>query len=226
MAADSPLMALFGRSPVKPMQEHIQIAHQCVTKLLEFYDAAVDKDYEAAEEVRQSIIDLENKADVLKRDIRAHLPNSLFMPVPRSDLLELLTMQDRLANAAKDISGVMLGREMVIPKKIRKSMRKYLISSIDTSERALTALRELDELFETGFGSKEVKLISGLILKLDKAEHKADEYEIKVRRQLRVVEQDYPPIDIMFVYKVIELIGNMANYAQRVGSRMQILLAR
>lgn len=226
MAADSPLMALFGRSPVKPMQEHIQIAHQCVTKLLDFYDAAVEKDYEAAAEVRQSIIDLENEADNLKRDIRAHLPNSLFMPVPRSDLLELLTMQDRLANAAKDVSGVMLGREMVIPKKIRKNMRKYIISSIETSESALTALRELDELFETGFGSREVKLVSGLILKLDKAEQKADELEIKVRRQLRTVEQDYPPIDIMFVYKVIELIGDMANYAQRVGSRMQILLAR
>lgn len=226
MAADSPLMALFGRSPVKPMQEHIQIAHECVTKLLDFYDAATEDGYDAAEKVRNQILDLENKADDLKRDIRSHLPNSLFMPVPRSDLLELLAMQDRLANSAKDISGVMLGREMEIPKKIRKGMRKYLVQSITTSERALEALKELDELFETGFGSREIKLVSGLLIKLDKAERKTDEMEIKIRRQLRGVEQDYNPIDIMFTYKVIELIGDMANYAQRVGSRMQILLAR
>lgn len=226
MAADSPLMALFGRSPVKPMQEHIKIAHHCVTILVDFFDAAIEGDYEAASDVREQITTLENQADELKKDIRVHLPNSLFMPVPRSDLLELLSMQDRLANAAKDISGVMLGREMEIPKKIRKGMRKYLIASVNTSERALNALSELDELFETGFGSKEVKLVSGLIIKLDKAEQKTDELEIKVRKQLRTVEKDFPPVDIMFVYKVIELIGDMANYAQRVGSRMQILLAR
>lgn len=226
MAADSPLMALFGRSPVKPMQEHIKLAHECVTLLVEFFDAAVEEDYEAAGVVRHRITELEQTADDLKKDIRAHLPNSLFMPVSRSDLLELLSMQDRLANAAKDISGIMLGREMIIPKKIRKSMRKYLLTSIDTSERALGALSELDELFETGFGSREVKLVKGLILTIDKAESKTDELEIKVRKQLRGVESEYPPIDIMFLYKVIEIIGNMANHAQRVGSRMQILLAR
>lgn len=226
MAADSPLMALFGRSPVKPMQEHIKIAHECVTLLVEFFDAAVEEDYETAGVVRNRITDLEQQADDMKRDIRSHLPNSLFMPVSRSDLLELLSMQDRLANAAKDISGVMLGREMIIPKKIRKSMRKYLLSSIDTSERALSALSELDELFETGFGSREVKLVMGLIATVDKAESKTDELEIKVRKQLRGVESEYPPVDIIFLYKVIEIIGDMANYAQRVGSRMQILLAR
>lgn len=225
MAAESPLLALFGRSPVKPMQEHIQLAHKCVTLLLDFYDAAVEGDYETAESVREEIVGLESKADDLKKDIRSHLPNSLFMPVSRSDLLELLTMQDRLANSAKDVTGIMLGREMEIPKKIQKSMRKYLVSAIDTSESALSALSELDELFETGFGSREIKLVSGLIHKIDKAEQKSDDLEIKVRRQLRKVELDYPPVDIMFVYKVVEQIGEMANYAQRVGSRMQILLA-
>jgi predicted phosphate transport protein (TIGR00153 family) len=226
MAADSPLMALFGRSPVKPMQEHIHKAHACVEKLIDFYDFAVEGKYDRAEQVRDEICQLEAEADKLKKDIRMHLPNSLFMPVPRSDLLELLTMQDRLANRAKDISGIMLGREMVIPDKIQKGMRKYLESAVNTSGKALTVLSELDELFETGFGSKEIKLVNGLLNKLDDAEQKADDLQIKVRRSLRKVEQDYPPIDIMFVYRVIELIGDLADVAQRVGSRLQILLAR
>lgn len=34
------------------------------------------------------------------------------------------------------------------------------------------------------------------------------------------------PIDVMFLYRVIELIGDLADVAQRVGSRLQILLAR
>lgn len=226
MAADSPLMALFGRSPVKPMQEHIEKAHACVEKLLSFYDAAVTGDYQAADAVRSEITRLEGEADRLKKDIRVHLPNSLFMPVSRSDLLELLTQQDRLANIAKDISGVMLGREMAVPESIQTLMREYLLAAINTSQKAADSLAELDELFETGFGSKEISLVTRLLNALDDQEHRTDELEIEVRRELRKVEKDYHPVDVMFMYRVIELIGDLADVAQRVGSRLQILLAR
>ena len=37
------------------------------------------------------------------------------MPVPREDLLELLLVQDKMANRAKDVSGIVFGRKMVIP---------------------------------------------------------------------------------------------------------------
>lgn len=226
MAADSPLMALFGRSPVKPMQEHIQKAHACAEMLITFYDAAATGDYQAAEAVRMDIARMENEADRLKKDIRMHLPNSLFMPVPRSDLLELLTQQDQLANRAKDIAGVMLGREMIIPEPIQGLMREYLEAAVATSQKAADALAELDELFETGFSSKEINLVSRLLSALDDQEHHTDELEIQIRRSLRKVERDYHPVEVMFLYRVIELIGDLADVAQRVGSRLQILLAR
>lgn len=148
------------------------------------------------------------------------------MPVPRSDLLELLSMQDRIANRAKDISGIMLGREMGIPKPIRPLMMRYLKAAINTSKRAKEALAELDELYETGFGSKEVDFVGSLLNRLDDQEHKTDEFEIKMRRALRDIEQDFPPIDMMFLYKIIEQIGDLADVSQRVGSRLQILIAR
>jgi len=222
----SPLSQLFGRSPVKPMQEHISKAHACTKELIPFFEAAMAGDYVKAAEVRKEITRLEAEADALKKDIRAHLPNSLFMPVPRSDLLELLSMQDRIANRAKDISGIMLGREMKIPVEIQYLMTKYLKAAISTSKRAKDALAELDELFETGFGSKEVDFVGSLLGKLDAQEHKTDEFEIKMRRSLRDIEQNYPPIDMMFLYKVIEQIGDLADISQRVGSRLQILIAR
>ena len=222
----SPLSQLFGRSPVKPMQEHISKAHACTKELIPFFEAAMVGDYEKAAEVRKEITRLEAEADALKKDIRAHLPNSLFMPVPRSDLLELLSMQDRIANRAKDISGIMLGREMSIPTEIQDLMTKYLKAAISTSKRAKDALAELDELFETGFGSKEVDFVGSLLGKLDAQEHKTDEFEIKMRRSLRDIEQNYPPLDMMFLYKVIEQIGDLGDISQRVGSRLQILIAR
>jgi len=226
MAADSPLMALFGRSPVKPIQEHIKKAHACAERLLDFYDTALTGDYKAAEQIRLDIARLEKDADKLKKDIRVHLPNSLFMPVPRSDLLELVTQQDRLANRAKDIAGIMVGREMAIPAPLHTLMREYLEAAIATSAKAAAALAELDELFETGFGTKEITLVSKLIDALDDQEHRTDELEIDIRKALRAVELDHPPIEMMFLYRVIELIGDLADVAQRVGARLQILMAR
>jgi len=226
MTTNSPLSLLFGRSPVKPMQEHISKAHACTKALIPFFEAAMKGNYVKAEVARKDIIKLESEADKMKKDIRAHLPNSLFMPVPRSDLLELLSMQDRIANRAKDISGIMLGREMIIPDDIQPLMMKYLKAAINTSKRAKEALAELDELYETGFGSKEVDFVGSLLNKLDAQEHKTDEFEIKMRRALRDIEQDYPPINMMFLYKVIEQIGELADVSQRVGSRLQILIAR
>lgn len=226
MSVTSPLSQLFGRSPVKPMQEHISKAHACTKALIPFFEAVMNNDYTEAENVRKDITRLEAEADSMKKDIRAHLPNSLFMPVPRSDLLELLSMQDRIANRAKDISGIMVGRQMTIPSEIQELMTKYLKAAINTSKRAKDALAELDELFETGFGSKEVDFVGSLLGKLDAQEHKTDEFEIKMRRALRDIEQNYPPLDMMFLYKVIEQIGDLADISQRVGSRLQILIAR
>lgn len=226
MATTSPLSLLFGRSPVKPMQEHISKAHDCTKALVPFFEAAMNGDYDTADKHREVIIKLEDEADTLKREIRKNLPNSLFMPVPRSDLLELLSMQDRIANRAKDISGIMKGREMTIPKVIQPLMMKYLKAAINTSKKAKDALSELDELYETGFGSKEVDFVVTLLTKLDQQEHKTDEFEIKMRRALRDIESEYPPIDMMFLYKIIEQIGDLADISQRVGSRLQILIAR
>ena len=226
MPMTSPLSQLFCRSPVKPMQEHISKAHACSKELIPFFKAMNALDLDAAKEIRRKICLLESEADSMKKDIRAHLPNSLFMPVPRSDLLDLLTMQDRIANRAKDISGIMMGRDMVIPEPVRELMMKYLEAAISTSERAKNALSELDDLYETGFGTKEVDFVTTLLNKLDDQEHKTDEFEIKMRRSLKEIEQSHPPIDMMFLYKIIEQIGDLADISQRVGSRLQILIAR
>lgn len=226
MAIDSPLMSLFGRSPVKPMLEHISKAQACAQELLPFFDALFKNDWDEVVVVRQRIAVLEGEADTLKRDIRLHLPKSLFMPVPRSDLLELLTMQDRIANCAKDISGVILGRKMAFPESMKDLINEYLASSLAATGQANKALNELDELFETGFGGQEIKLVTEMLVKLDELEHKADECEIQIRQQLMSLEKELNPIDVMFMYKVFDLIGDLANIAQRVGSRLQIVIAR
>ena len=226
MVANSSFLQMFAKSPVKPMQQHIEKAHACAMELVPFFDAVIAKDWVTAEKAQLRISALEHEADELKRNVRAHLPKSLFMPVPRTDLLELLRMQDRIANKAKDIAGIMTGRKMEIPDLLAEPVREYVLGSLAVTEQAVLALNELDELVATGFRGREADTVGKMIDELDRLEHEADRREREIRHALFEVEKDLPPIDVMFLYKVIEWIGELADRAQQVGSRLQLLLAR
>ncbi|MEH6625772.1 MAG: TIGR00153 family protein [Motiliproteus sp.] len=226
MVANSSFLKMFAKSPVKPMQKHIEKAHSCASELVSFFEAVMVKDWKKAKTIQQRISRLEQEADVLKRGVRSHLPKSLFMPVPRTDLLELLRMQDMIANKAKDIAGIMLGRKMEIPAQLATPMIEYLKSSLAVTAQAVAALNELDELVATGFRGREADVVTEMINVLDELEHKTDLVERDIRLALFEVEKDLPPIDVMFLYKIIEWIGELADRAQQVGSRLQLLLAR
>ncbi|WP_119394855.1 TIGR00153 family protein [Salinibius halmophilus] len=226
MAAESPLIDLFGRSPVKPIQEHISKARECAELLPVFLDAVVVKDWQQAELVRKQISEKEHEADAIKKDIRLHLPNSLFMPVPRSDLLELLTVQDKIANVVKDISGVMLGRKMEVPATLVEQFMAYAKQAVSVVVQAHEIVAELDELMETSFRGIEAERVHRMVVVLDELETNSDQHERVIRQGLMALERELPPIDVMFLYQVIEEIGVVADHAQRVGARLQILLAR
>lgn len=97
------IMGLFAKSPIKPLQRHVVCVNECCSHLVKFFEVSSKGDWEKAAEIRAQISHLEKEADVLKREIRLKLPRGLFMPVDRTDMLELLTQQDKLANLAKTL---------------------------------------------------------------------------------------------------------------------------
>ncbi|MDX1802659.1 MAG: TIGR00153 family protein [Alcanivorax sp.] len=226
MSLGSSIAGLFGRSPMKPLQQHYDTVHRCAETLADFLAAVTAGDWQQARSCRQQITELENQADELKKTFRLNLPKSLFLPVPRTDLLELISVQDKVANKAKDISGLMLGREMRIPAALADAMRDYVQGAIDTSAQARKALSELDELVETGFGGREIQLVEELVEELDRLERANDEQQIRIRSQLFKLERELPPVDVIFLYQIIEWVGDLADRAQKVGGRLQMLIAR
>ena len=213
----NPFASLFGRSPIGPMQKHFAKAHECAANLVPFFEAVMVEDWAKVEQVQQEMASLEHEADKLKKSVRLHLPKSLFLPVPRSD---------KVANRAKDIAGLMLGREMAIPQALQPLMRAFVQRTVDASAQALKAMNELDELLETGFGGREAALVESMVMELEQIERDTDKMQIDVRRALFKLEKDLPAVDVMFLYKIIEWIGDVADRAERVGNRLEQLLAR
>ena len=220
------LANIFGSSPVQPLEKHMDVAFRCAKKLRPFFAALIAGDREKMLSVRGEIEALEHEADDLKKEIRLHMPKSLFMPVPREDLLELLLVQDKIANRTKDVSGVIVGRDMHIPESLADLFLEFVDRNVAAAKQARKSVRELDELFTAGFRGAEVALVSDLIEELDRIETETDEQQTVLRTALFKIEKTLDPIDAMFLYEVIELTGQIADMSERVGRRLELLLSQ
>ena len=226
MLRQTAILDMFARSPIRPLQQHMEKAHACVALLPQFFHAVEQNDWQKAAELQAEIRKRENEADDLKRNVRSHLPKGLFLPVSRTDILNLLSGQDRLADTAKDIAGIMLGRKMRLPESLVNDFNQFLQRSIDAADQAKKAINELDELLESGFRGKEVLVVDNMVKELDQIETQTDKIQIALRQSLFDIEKDMPPIDVIFLYKIIELIGTLADRAQQAGSYLRMLVAR
>jgi len=97
---------------------------------------------------------------------------------------------------------------------------------VDACKQAHKIIDELDELVETGFSGTEVDRVQEMIKELDRIEKDTDVIQIRIRAKLFEIERDLPPVDVMFLYRIIDWTGDLGDRAQRVGSRLQIMLAK
>jgi predicted phosphate transport protein (TIGR00153 family) len=218
-------LGVFAKSPLKPLEDHINLVHDCSQGLLPFFEAVYANDWKTAQEQQHNISMLEKQADVIKRELRTSLPGGIFMPIQRQDVLDLLTQQDKIANKAKDISGRILGRQLTIPVEIQAPFLEYLKRCLDATNQAKKVINELDDLLEAGFKGRELRLVEDMIERLDVIEDDTDRLQVGLRRGLLALEKNLNPVDIMFLYSIIEWVGELADISERVGSRLELMLA-
>ena len=226
MARTDNITSLFGKSPITPLQKHMKQVHSCLKDFAVFAKATKAQDWEKAETIHISINNKEQKADKLKKKLRMNLPSTFMMPFSRRDLLDVLLIQDSIANITKDLAGLMMTRHMVFPEKIADDFIKLAELCIKTSGAALMAINELDELLETAFSSRNRKIVGKMIKTVNELEHETDDAQNDIRNILFALEPDLPPVDVMFYYRAIEWLGETADAAQKVGSRFEVMLTK
>jgi hypothetical protein len=204
----------------------MRIVKECVAEVPALFEALANSDNDQILAQKDKIFAKEVEADELKQQLGAHLPKSLFMPVDRRDLLDLLSVQDSMANIAQDIAGLITIRDMSIPAGMQDALLPFVQRCVDTCNHSATIIEELDELVETGFRGQEAGRVESMISELHTIENETDEMGIALTKQLFSMEDQLSPVSVMFWYQMIQWIGDMADAAERVGDRMELLLAR
>ena len=215
---------LFGHSPIRPMQEHMKVAVECARQILPLFEEMVAGDKAAVAARRQEIDRLEHEADRIKNEIRSNLPKRMFLAVERRDMLEILDYQDSIADVAQDIAEVADLRSMVVPKELASAFLELVRRVVSACEQAERVINELDELVETGFRGREVARVDEMIEELSRMETHTDELEERVQRLLFGIEDELG-ISAIFWYRLVDDVGEMADYAERVGNRLRLLTA-
>jgi len=210
-------------SPLAMLEEHVHGCAKCVAKLPKYFEAAQAGQWERARKIQEDIAALESEADDLKGAVRKNLPRGLWMSVSRTDLLELVRMQDKMANDTKDVVGLSLGRQLAFPKQLEKSLGKYIATVVDSAHAAVAVVSATRDLTRAAFGARQIKAISSRAVAVERLERKSDDLQSKLRAKLMAHEEKLSPIDAMFLYQLLLQMGEIADSAEKVAHRAQII---
>ena len=226
MSSTNPFASLFGKSPFTALQVHRRVGLECGNEIPALFEALARADQGEVVKVRDRIFEREEEADRIKNELRNRLPKSLFMPVDRRDLLEVLQMQDSIADTAQDIAGLLVERPMELPEFMQEPMLALAHRCVDTCDMSAKIIEELDELLAMGFRGKEASRVEEMVSALNKIEDETDELGIELTRRLFQHEDEIKPVSVMMWYQLIEWVGDLADYAEKVGDRLRLLIAR
>jgi uncharacterized protein len=220
------LSGLLRGSPFKPIQEHMKVVFSCVCLIPPLFDAVYREDEAQTIQFAEEINTLETQADQLKSTFRLNMPKSLFLPVDRKDLLNLIADQDRIADTAEEIAQTFLYRKMVVPDGIKDLLDELLEGTMEISAAAREMIEQLDELLEVGFSGREIDKVNAMIAGVRRSEHNLDEILHRTRRALFALESTLDPVAVIFWYRVIDLLGRISDLSENLADRLLLFLSK
>lgn len=218
------ILNLFGRSPFAPLQAHMQRVSDCVHLLPSLFEALEKKDYDAVQRIADKISDLEHQADLTKNDIRNHLPKSLFLPIDRSHLLEILDTQDKIADRAEDIAVLVTLKPLELLPIFSAEFKNFLKQNIDAFDSARAIIKEMHELLESSFGGIEAEKVCAMVESVSFKEHEVDVSQIHLLKKLFQAEDLMTYTTFHLWQKICEAVAGISNLSEKLALRVRMTL--
>jgi len=212
---------LFGQSPIVPLQAHMAKVAQCVEMVPKMFDTVKRGDQAEIEKMAEQTSALEFEADQIKHDIQNHLPKRLFMAIDRSRILDILGVQDNLADKAENIGVLLTFKALTLPDWLADDFQAFLNKNIEAFEGARGIINQLDELLETGFGGGEAERVLRRVEQVALMEHEVDVLQRQMLKSLFANEGDLSTGDFFLWTKLFKQVGDLSNLAERLANRVR-----
>ena len=204
----------------------MKIVFSCVCLIPPLFDAVYREDNSQVADFANQINKLETEADKLKSTFRLNMPRSLFLPVDRKDLLNLLADQDKIADIAEDIGKTFLFRKMTVPEELKSLLDELLEGTMEIAAAAREMIEKLDELLEVGFAGRELDKVSIMIAGVRRSEHNIDDIICRIKKELFSIEKNLDPVSVMFWYQIIDMLGLISDQSENLADRLLLFLSK
>ncbi len=217
---------LFRKSPFAALNEMMKEVMECTNKIPILYDAFLTSDTENIEKIAKDISNHEYKTDMIKNEIRQSLPNSIFMPVARGDLLQIISAMDAIADKTEDLGVLMTFKTIIIPESIKTEITKFAESVIGVVKLAKDVIEELETLKAASFVGPEAESISNLLDKINESEHETDKFQYSLTKKILNSEEEIDCASLVLWLKIIEITGGIANAAEKMANRIRLIISQ
>jgi len=218
------LANLLKRSPFENTFKHAVKVAQCGPIFVEAVQAYFRHDRDKFEILKEEIRDIEAEADRMKRNIRAHLPVSIFMPVEKSVFFSFLREADKVVDCVKNSLYWMSYCELFLPEEIQ---RDYILLVKEVGDY-LGLMPEMVLRSHTYFGTRmetDRQSVKDIIREIRFREGESDDLEKTIFSRL-CVDERIPPKTFFLMIRLVETTGDIADHLENAADMMRIMIAR
>lgn len=214
------------KTPFRQLNDHMNTVKKGIDQLGEGLIHYYKGNYEGFSKIAKNISQLENDADIIKTNLRNHLPNSLFMPVDKGKFLRALREQDAILDHAENLVRMLDMRHTKIPKTLQKEFIDHAKKMLKTVEAMEVAVGNMMDLVETSFVKKERDQTKIFIRKVQQLESETDELKYKAVKSIYKIENKLKPMDMYHLLKIINWVDDIADHAENVTDWLRSMIAR
>lgn len=219
------LWNLISKNPFAFLKEHMEKSQKCVKKISCIFDALFEKDQQKVLDLAKEISQLEHECDLIKQKMRIQVAKSIFLPIERRDLLQVLSNMDSIADSAEDVGVLLTMRRMELPNGLKEYFTDFLSRTIDVVEESAKVILALDRLLESGFSGPDAEEVISRIDHIDRLEHLADKTQDKLGKKLFEHEEKMSAASLIMWIKIFDRISKISDSAERMMSHIRLMLA-
>jgi len=215
---------MFMTSPFEGLQEHAEKVKECSWAFQQAIECHLSPKCTRFEEFRDEIVRLESEADAIKRRIRGHIPKRTMSPVSTFLIFRYLKQQDGVLDAVEDtLDWISYRRKTKIPEALEKDFTLLVNAVIDPIEKLPTMVSEARQYFKS-YSEEQRVVVKKIIHALHRQEREVDKFEYDIKK--KVFNLDMDAVSIIYLVRLAEIIGSIADHAQNAGDMMRAMLSK
>ncbi len=217
------LSSLFMKSPFERLQSHADKVKECAHMFRKAAVCHMGQDCKQFDILTEQVSKLESEADLIKRNIRSHLPRGILMQVDKFQFLDYLREQDKVLDEVEEALFWLSFRPKGIPDEVAADFHNLIEAVLPPIERLSDLVALAREYFRSKSESQRVK-IKDLVQTIRKYEHDADHLERELK--FKIFDHINDPLLVFHLIILVEHVGNITNHAENAADRMRGMVAR